>query len=64
MLCFHMPIYLMQKIKEGVLKMKIIKRDGQIVEYNSEKIRVAIQKANTEVAKKDKVSKGRNYKVH
>ena len=29
--------------------MKIIKRDGTIVAYNPEKIRVAIQKANNEV---------------
>ena len=37
--------------------MKIIKRDGTIVDYNPEKIRVAIQKANNEVVKKEKVSK-------
>ena len=37
--------------------MKIIKRDGTIVDYNPEKIRIAIQKANTEVSQKDKVSK-------
>ena len=37
--------------------MKIIKRDGTIVSYDPEKIRVAIQKANNEVVKKDKVSK-------
>ena len=36
--------------------MKIIKRDGTIVDYDSEKIRVAIQKANAEVSKKYKVS--------
>ena len=37
--------------------MKIIKRDGTIVDYNPEKIRVAIQKANAEVSKRDKASK-------
>ena len=37
--------------------MKIIKRDGTIVSYNPEKIRIAIQKANNEVTKKDKVTK-------
>lgn len=37
--------------------MKIIKRDGNIVAYNAEKIRIAIQKANTEVSRKEKVSK-------
>ena len=37
--------------------MKIVKRDGSTVEYNPEKIRVAIEKANKEVSRKDKVSK-------
>ena len=37
--------------------MKIIKRDGTIVDYNSDKIRVAIEKANNEVKRKDRVSK-------
>ena len=37
--------------------MKIIKRDGTIVDYDPEKIRVAIQKANNEVQKKERVSK-------
>ncbi len=37
--------------------MKIIKRDGTIVDYDSEKIRVAIQKANNEVTRKEKISK-------
>ena len=36
--------------------MKIIKRDGTIVDYDAEKIRVAIGKANNEVEGKDKVS--------
>ena len=36
--------------------MKIIKRDGTIVEYDAEKIRVAIGKANNEVQNKEKVS--------
>ena len=35
--------------------MKIIKRDGTIVEYDAEKIRVAIGKANNEVQNKEKV---------
>lgn len=30
--------------------MKIIKRDGTIVDYNPEKIKIAIQKANNEVS--------------
>ena len=34
--------------------MKIIKRDGTIVDYDPEKIRVAIGKANNEVSKKEK----------
>ncbi len=37
--------------------MKIIKRDGSVVEYNSEKIKLAISKANNEVHKKEKASK-------
>ena len=37
--------------------MKIIKRDGNIVDYNPDKIRVAIQKANNEVTRKDKITK-------
>ena len=36
--------------------MKIIKRDGTIVDYNSEKIKIAIKKANSEVSKKYKVT--------
>ena len=36
--------------------MKVIKRDGTIVEYNPEKIRIAIQKANKEVSKKEKAT--------
>ena len=37
--------------------MKIVKRDGHIVDYDPEKIRVAIQKANAEVRGKEKASK-------
>ena len=36
--------------------MKIIKRDGTIVDYDAEKIRVAIGKANNEVSDKEKIS--------
>ena len=36
--------------------MKIIKRDGTIVDYNPEKIRIAIGKANNEVSKKEKAT--------
>ena len=36
--------------------MKIIKRDGHIVDYNSEKIRTAIGKANKEVRGKEKAT--------
>ena len=34
--------------------MKIIKRDGHIVDYEPDKIRVAINKANNEVRGKEK----------
>lgn len=37
--------------------MKIVKRDGHIVDYDPEKIRTAISKANMEVRGKDKVTK-------
>ena len=36
--------------------MKIVKRDGHIVDYDREKIRIAIEKANTEVKGKEKAS--------
>lgn len=36
--------------------MKVIKRDGKIVDYNPEKIRIAIKKANNEVQKKEKAT--------
>ncbi len=36
--------------------MKVIKRDGNIVEYNPEKIKIAIEKANEEVSRKDKAT--------
>ena len=37
--------------------MKVIKRDGSIVDYNSEKISTAIGKANSEVKPKERASK-------
>ena len=37
--------------------MKIIKRDGKVVDYNPEKIKTAIEKANKEVSTKEKVTK-------
>ncbi len=36
--------------------MKVIKRDGRIVDYDQEKIRIAIQKANAEVIEEEKAS--------
>ena len=36
--------------------MKIVKRDGHIVDYDREKIKTAIKKANTEVRGKEKAS--------
>ena len=36
--------------------MKIIKRDGKTVDYNSEKIEIAIKKANKEVKKKERAT--------
>ena len=37
--------------------MKVIKRDGRAVDYNSEKITIAIQKANQEVRPKERATK-------
>ena len=36
--------------------MKIIKRDGRVVEYDREKIRIAIEKANNDVSEEDMAS--------
>ncbi len=36
--------------------MKIVKRDGKIVEYNPDKIRVAIEKANDNVSKRERAT--------
>ena len=47
----------MKKRKGKNRKMKIIKRDGTIVDYDPEKIRVAVQKANEEVKGREKISK-------
>lgn len=43
--------------------MKIIKRDGTIVDYNAEKIKVAIGKANTEVDERDQASEEEINKI-
>ena len=43
--------------------MKIIKRDGHIVDYNSEKIRTAIGKANNEVRGKEKATEEEIEKI-
>ena len=37
--------------------MKIIKRDGRIVDYDRQKIAIAIEKANNEVRGREKASK-------
>lgn len=42
---------------------KVIKRDGTKVDYNSEKIIIAISKANKDVAKRDKVSRADIAKI-
>lgn len=41
---------------ELVKHMKIVKRDGRTVEYNPDKIRIAIEKANHEVSEKERIS--------
>ena len=42
---------------KGTGKMKIIKRDGRIVDYDRQKIAVAIEKANRDVTGKEKATK-------
>lgn len=37
--------------------MKVIKRDGRVVDYDKSKIKIAIEKANKEVGKKEKATK-------
>ena len=37
--------------------MKVIKRDGKAVDYNREKIQIAIEKANNEVKPKERITK-------
>ena len=37
--------------------MQVIKRDGHYVDYDREKIKIAIEKANQEVSKKERISK-------
>ena len=36
--------------------MKVIKRDGKIVDFDDDKIRIALSKANAEVDEDDRVS--------
>lgn len=43
--------------------MKIIKRDGRIVEYNSEKISIAINKANLDVLENERVNEKQIDKI-
>lgn len=43
--------------------MKVIKRDGRLVDYDRSKIVNAIQKANAEVAKAEKISEERIYDI-
>src|SRR5574344_1635041 len=45
-----------QKNKYGGITMNVIKRDGKVVEFADEKIKIAIQKANNEVPKKEKAT--------
>ncbi len=43
-------------VRVGGVRMKIIKRDGHIVDYCPEKIEIAIKKANKEVPEEERVS--------
>jgi len=44
------------KIDEGVYDMKVIKRDGHMVDWCPEKIEIAVEKANKEVVEEDQAS--------
>ena len=37
--------------------MKLIKRDGRVVDYDKEKIKIAIEKANKEVRPKERATR-------
>ena len=39
------------------MKMKLIKRDGRAVDYDKEKIKIAIEKANKEVRPKERATR-------
>ena len=43
-------------IYEGDNMMKVVKRDGRVVDYDRNKIVVAIQKANVEVEREEQIS--------
>ena len=43
--------------------MKVIKRDGQIVEFDAKKIEAAIGKANTEVKPRERANKEETKEV-
>ena len=45
-----------QGSNRGGKRMKIIKRDGHVVDYSPDKIALAIGKANAEVREEDRVS--------
>ena len=50
-------------VEGGVNNMKVIKRDGSIVDYNPGKIEIAINKANAEVDEQDQASSTQIKKI-
>ena len=54
--CFFY-LYNIDRINKGGKAMKVIKRDGRAVEYERNKIEIAIEKANEEVRGKEKATK-------
>ena len=48
-------------IKEKGESMKVIKRDGRVVEYDKEKIIIAIQKANNDVVATEQIGNKQIY---
>ena len=50
--------FIIKPYNRGDVQMKVVKRDGKIVEYEREKIRVAITKANRDVIAKERTTMG------
>ena len=54
--CVIIGLWFKKKRRSEVFTMKVIKRDGHIVDYSPDKIEEAVSKANLEVSEEDRVS--------